>query len=348
MWPLDFCQGRQALTALDAYQRLEASGVWRPGPSEQRLNVVVSLGSASLTITDLKDSALAHWSLPAVERVNPGNEPAIYRAALDADDRLEISDPEMIAAIEQVRRAVGKGRPKPGRLRNVILGGAVLGAAALVALWAPNAIRDQAAMILPQASHEALGNELFGKVKRIAGSPCSDRQGQAALDRLAAKVAPGARVWVMPSGLEATAVLPNNIILLGRSVVEDHDSMYVPSGYLVEAYLFGRERDPIAELLADASVYESGRLLTTGKLADRALQAHAERRLQEPGPSPDQTALAAEFGDLGLPAEPYAFAKDISGESMLPLIEASEVTIGEATPPLSDSDWVALQGICGE
>ena len=322
--------------------------MWRPGPSEQRLNVVVAIGSATLTITDMKDTALAHWSLPAIERINPGGEPAIYRAGDDAADRLEISEPEMIAAIEQVRRAVGKGQPKSGRLRGVFIGGALVAMAAFLVLWAPSAIRERAADILPQASHAALGNELYEKVRRIAGAPCSDPQGQAALDRLSNKVAPGAQVRVVPSAIETTAILPNGIILLGRSVVEDHDSLYVPAGYIVEAYLSRRTRDPIAELLSDASVYEAGRLLTTGKLAERALEAHAERILQDPGPAPDQNALAAELGDLRLPTKPLAYAKDISGESVLALVEGEVVAQEDATPPLSDSDWVALQGICGE
>ncbi len=291
---------------------------------------------------------MAHWSLPAIERVNPGAAPAIYRAAPDAADRLEITDSEMIAAIEQVRRAVGKGRPQRGRLRGVFVTCMLLAMIAFLVLWTPSAIRKRAANILPQASHAALGNELYSKVRRIAGAPCSDPQGQAALDRLANKVAPGAQVRVMPSAIETTAVLPNGIILLGRSVVEDHDSLFVPAGFVVEAHLSRRTRDPIAELLNDASVLEAGRLLTTGKLAERALQAHAERIVGGSRPMPDQSALAAELADLRLPAEPLAYAKDISGESVSDLIEGNAIDAADAVPPLSDSDWVALQGICGE
>jgi hypothetical protein len=42
---------------------------------------------------------------------------------------------------------------------------------------------------------------------------------------------------------------------------------------------------------------------------------------------------------------PYGYARDISGESTATLISASQTT----TPPLlSDGEWIALQGICGE
>ena len=56
------------MTALSKYDRLEATGLWRINPSEQRREVVVSIGDATLIISDINDTALTHWSLAAVER----------------------------------------------------------------------------------------------------------------------------------------------------------------------------------------------------------------------------------------------------------------------------------------
>ena len=189
---------------------------------------------------------------------------------------------------------------------------------------------------------------MFEKVRRIAGPPCADPLGQQALDRLAAGIAPGTKVYVMPSALEATATLPGDIILLGRSVVEDHDTPFVAAGYLVEADLSRQLRDPALDLLDDATLLETGRLLTTGTLAERALFAHAERRVQMGSPAPGDGELIARFAALGLPTEPFAYAKDISGETVLGLIEGAALPVSEARAPLNDGDWVALQGICGE
>ena len=58
------------MTALKEYQRLEASGLWRPEPDAQRRDVVVSLGDASLTMSEFSGRPLAHWSLAAVRRAN--------------------------------------------------------------------------------------------------------------------------------------------------------------------------------------------------------------------------------------------------------------------------------------
>ena len=336
------------LTALDEYDRLEATGIWRPGPSDQRLNVVVSIGAASLVITDMRDTALAHWSLPAVDRVNPGETPAIYRPAPDALERLEIVDAQMIEAVERVRRAVDRGRSKPGRLRGGMIVATVLAFAVFVSLWAPGAIRQQAAAVLPDAARNAIGADLLAEIRRISGAPCDDPRGQEALDRLATRVAPGTEVRVVPSAIESTAHLPGGMILLGRSVVEDHETPFVAAGYIVVAELRRTIRDPILDLLDDATLLEAGRLLTTGRMAERALVAHAEHLVRDPGVAVSDEALVTRFATLELPAAPYAYAIDVSGESVLGLIEADTVSVTESTPPIGDSDWVALQGICGE
>ena len=60
------------MTALPEYQRLECSGLWRDGPGAQRREVIVAFGDATLVIADARsDRALAHWSLPAVLRLQP-------------------------------------------------------------------------------------------------------------------------------------------------------------------------------------------------------------------------------------------------------------------------------------
>ena len=107
------------MTALDKYARLEAEGLWREQEDAQRKNVIVSIGSASLIITDAQDRPLTHWSIAAIARENPGKFPALYRPDGDAGESLELAESEkqMIDAIEKLRRAVEKRRPKPGRLR---------------------------------------------------------------------------------------------------------------------------------------------------------------------------------------------------------------------------------------
>src|SRR6056300_1710453 len=110
------------MTALDKYARIEAEGLWRQNAESQHRNVIVSVGHATLTITDTQDRPLAHWSLAAVARDNPGRFPAVFFPDGDPDERLELSEreSEMVEAIERLQRVIEKRRPKPGRLRILI------------------------------------------------------------------------------------------------------------------------------------------------------------------------------------------------------------------------------------
>ena len=61
------------MTALKKYQRLECSGLWRETPQDQRREVLVRFGDATLVLSDPKSGeAVSHWSLPAIERINQG------------------------------------------------------------------------------------------------------------------------------------------------------------------------------------------------------------------------------------------------------------------------------------
>ena len=79
------------MTALSKYQRLEASALWRDSISGQRRDVIVSLGDASLVITDKNERPLTHWSLAAVQRANPGAMPAVFHP--DGDPCLLYTSP---------------------------------------------------------------------------------------------------------------------------------------------------------------------------------------------------------------------------------------------------------------
>jgi len=121
-------------TALSKYQRLEASGLWRADPEAQRIDVIVSVGEATLTITDLRERVLTHWSLAAIARANPGQRPAVYHPDGDPGETLELTtdEVEMIAAIEKLRSAIARQRPRPGRLR---LFGVLVSLSAVLAWW---------------------------------------------------------------------------------------------------------------------------------------------------------------------------------------------------------------------
>jgi hypothetical protein len=331
---------------------LEASGLWRAAPDAQRRDVVVSIGDATLTLSDTHDRALAHWSLPAVHRRNPGQRPALYAPsdAPDEGEELELDDDDMIAAIGKVRRAIDRHQPRSGRLRVVLTLALLVLGLGFVGLWLPGALVRHTVSVLPDVTRQSVGQRLLDRIGRVAGTPCQGRLGARALAKLGERVlGPGvARLVVVSTGVATVAHLPGGIILVNRALVEDYEEPDVAAGYIVAERARAERSDPMLALLDHAGTMATAKLLTTGTLSDTILDSYAEWVLIAPPVEVSNDALLARFAAARVRATPYAFAVDQSGETTLPLIEADPVPLAFAAPILADADWVTLQGICLE
>ena len=340
------------MTALSEYLRLEAAGLWRAAPDDQRSDVIVSVGDATLTISDMKDQAVAHWSLAAVERANPGRLPAIYHPDGDPGETLELAETEadMIAAIEKLRSAIERRRPHPGRLRLATLLASLAAVAALLYFWLPDAARRHAVSVVPDVKRTEIGQALFAEIQRVTGPPCSAGDGTRALQQLArrlpAATGPG-RIVVVRAGVETSTHLPGGTVILNRALVEDYDEPDIAAGYIVAERLRSELNDPLARLLEESGLMASFRLLTTGSLDAKTLQNYARRLLTAPPARIADAALLKGFQAWSVRATPYAYAIDISGETTLGLIEADPFVQSAPSAVLTDADWLRLQGICG-
>ncbi len=336
------------MTALREYQRLEASGLWRPSPEDQRREVIVSIGEATLTISDLNDRALTHWSLAAIERRNPGSFPAIYHPDGDPGETLELAVEEsaMIEAVERLREAISRARPRPGRLR---LAG-VLTSVAMVALvllvWLPGAMRRHTVQVVPEIKRQDIGAALLDRIERVAGQACRTPETAPVLERLARRTG-ARRLVVLRTGVQGTLHLPGGIILLNRSVIEDFEDPAVTAGFILVERARTRQIDPLEEFLEQGGPVATFRLLTSGHVTQGALDGYAERVLAAPRPPLEDAEILAAFAQAAVPSTPYAYAQDITGETVLGLIEADPMAGRTLEPVLPDRDWVLLQGICG-
>ena len=339
------------MTALTEYDRLESQGLWRPSPGAQRRDVVVSVGEATLILLDGNEVALAHWSLPAVERLNPGETPALYAPGPDTPEELEIADPDMIDAIERVRRAIERQRPHEGRLRGGMVAGLLILALAAATLWLPGALIRHTAAIAPEASRSAIGRDLMGALRPLTGPACDTPGGTRALARLHTRLlGPGpGKIAVMPGGIATSASIPGGTILVGRSLVEDYEAPDALAGFVLAETASGEGTNPLETMLRETGVVPALRLLTSGALPDVALRAYAETLVAgRDTTAPEADTLLPRFAEAGVPSSPYAYALDVTGETTVALIEADPVAPGTGHLILSDADWVALQGICGE
>jgi len=338
------------MTALSEYERLEATGLWRDAPDSQRREVLVSLGDATLIISTMTETALSHWSLPAIRRLNPGKTPALYAPDPGADEVLELDAPEMIAAIERVRGAIERARPRPGRLR-LMLGLGSLAAVVLAGvLLLPAALTHQTVAVLPDATRAAIGRTLLAEMTSLAGRPCAAPAGIAALSRLSRRTLGDERpprVVVLPGSVTDTLGLPGNMIVINSALVEDHETPEVLAGHLLAEAARRSTIDPMQRLLEDAGLGVTLRLLTTGNIAANHLHAHAAHLLVTPATPVDDTAMLARFAAAGISSQPYAYARDVSGETTLALIEGDPLRGQSREGLLPDEDWIALQEICG-
>ena len=309
------------MTALTQYARLETVGLWRAAPAGPSREVGVSFGSATLVLTDPDGEPLAHWSLPAVRRLNPGAAPGLFAPDADASETLEIEDDPVVAAIERVHELVARARRAPRRIGKAILAGVAAFGLATTAIWLPGAVRRQALEVMPEAKRSEIGATLLGYLQRDLGVACRDPLGAASLEALRKRVlgaqAPG-QVVVLPAGPPEPLALPGDIIVLPEALVE----AALEPATVADAILAARaaQPDPLAAVIDRLGLIGTLRMMATGDppVASVATLATA---LGAAPPVPSEAALLAVRAAAGLTA---------------------------AEPPLllTDGEWVSLQGIC--
>lgn len=337
------------MTALTEFQRLECTGLWRAAPGAQKREVIVSFGDATLVISETRSArALTHWSLPAILRLNPGNGPARYAPAPDADEELELDDETMIAAIEKVHSLIAARQPHPGRLRNLLLGAGLCLVLGVGIFWMPGALIDHTAGALPFATRQEIGRAALADLMRLTGPACAGPEGVAALGRLRDRMSGvGGVSLVLPAPLAEARLLPGRILILPRATVEAQDRPEVVAATILAAEVAAEQDQPIRDVLRFAGFRATISLLTSGQLPSDALKGYGEALLSRRPTRPAQTALLQRFAEAGLSSTPYAYALDPTGETTLNLIEADPHR-ADARPVMTDTDWVALQGICAE
>lgn len=338
------------MTALDQYQRLEAAGIWRETAEAPLREVIVSFGEATLILTDPKsETPLAHWSLPAVLRLNPGTLPARYAPGPDDVELLEVEDDLMISAIEKVHNVIEANRPHQGRLRNVLMLGAASVMVVMAVFWVPPALVRHAADVAPPAQRAQIGRLILAEIEKTTGSACSRPAGDMVRHKLAERlIGPGADIAVLPTTLRGAMRLPGPQTIIGEDLVEGQATPEVAAGHVLAAQAAANAVDPLLDALRYAGPRATFHLLTKGSLPPQSLSGYGEQLLARPAPRPDEEALLSYFARAGVASEPYARSLDPTGEATLGLIEADPFRTAEPRPVLGSRDWVALQEICDQ
>lgn len=336
-------------TALAQYQRLEAMGLWRDKADAQKREVVVSMRQATLIISDPRsENYLSHWSLPAITRMNPGQEPAIYAPAPDAEESLELSDSEMVEALHRVASVVGQGQAKKGRLRGFLVGTTLVAALGVAVFVLPAALRSHTAAMVPAAARAEIGQRILDDVLRLTGQPCTGELGLPALGQLAERALGETNtpiLYVLAEGLSRPAHLPGGTILLPRSLIRENSPEALAGAALSED-LAAKEADPLLDLLNHAGLKASIELLTSGSLPQTAINGYGEVLLRQPSADLSVQTLSEAFAKAEIPLSPWAQWRAPNSEGTASLVAADPFKGKVAPPILSDDDWMALQGLC--
>ena len=337
------------MTAHDDMAPLESTGLWRAKPEDQRREVALSFGHATLVVADTAGRPLTHWSLPAIKRLNPNATPALFSPDPDGTETLEIQDAQMIEALEQIHLGLERNRARSGRLRFGI-GLGLLGIAAFLAVtWLPAALTRQTLTVVPPGKRAEMGATILGHIQTISGPRCRAPRGVSAMDALHRRVlgpdAPG-QVVVVPSGLSAPVALPGHVIVLPLSVIEATDDPRIVAGHILAAALSGAETDPMERTLAHAGLRPTFTLLTTGNLPQDILSNYAQHILAAPAKLAPADVLGPGFAEAELAISPWAHALDPSGTTIDDLLDVEWNTSGQTRPIITDEEWVSLLGIC--
>ena len=337
------------MTALEKFARLEGPGVWREGPDRQRQNVIVTVGKATLMISDPRTGvALSHWSLPAVTRVSRGTEPARYAPGPDdTDETLDIDDLTLIEALERIADSL---RPHPpARWLRRALAVATFALFLGGGLVLPGALERHTAEIVPPAMRTQIGREAL---EALAVSPagervCAQSDGRQALASLRERILGSDWRLQVVAGVPGfeTAHLPGRLILVSGALVERLDSPEALAGWILAEAERAEATDPLIDVLDYAGLRATVTLLTTGALPEGALMGYARARMEAArAPFAPAEVLRARLESVGV--SPYAFALSLRGIDDALAQALTEGSAPQVDPVITDGAWLTLQAIC--
>ncbi|HSF91229.1 MAG TPA: hypothetical protein VLA51_03375 [Paracoccaceae bacterium] len=337
------------MTALEKYARLESVGFWREKPDAKEVEVVVSFGDATLVLSDFAENLLAHWALPAVQKIAESDGETIFSPDGEGHETLRISDAEMLTAIKLVSRAGSFPKP-PSKLSRWIVPTLLAVGAVAFALWAPDQIRAQAVEISKGPAAQLLSDKMLAAAKDQVGAPCKDPRGLAANDIVLRRLfrTDPPKVVILPNAPRPMR-LPGGVLLVDRATLQSLPNAEAFAGLLAYLHASHSER-VLTQTIKGASLSELLQYLGKGVMPETALRAGFENLLQDP---PNWILPNGRFGELmneaNLPTTPVAEAVAAKGAPVAlvrALLQSNSVDERGYLPVLRDQDWVALREIC--
>ena len=374
------------MTALERYAKLEAEARYFDGQSAEPRPVIVSFGERSLVVMGFDETVLAHWPLASLRALGrKGDSAAQLVPHRDSDERLVITDREMLDAIAQVCPDLYHKPVDRRRVRHAFAwaGGAVAALALMILVLIPT-LAGQLALLIPPEREQQLGDAVVEQLKGMLSyigkgerpAICDSPSGVAALETMTDRLANDLglpyplRVAVLDHGMVNAVALPGGRILLFRGLIEEASAPEEVAGVLAHEIGHVIHRDPTRMALRAAGT--AGIIgLVLGDVFGASIVVVATDAVLNASYAREAEAKADEaahelLAEAGLPTKPFARffekmrQKHGESEGVFKLLsshpglgeraeraaEADEIGDGPFEPVLDDQQWVALRGIC--
>ena len=331
------------MTALDAYDRLEAVGILKRSNDDAGTEVVVTFGEATLTMNALGkdgDTPITHWSLAAVDLISEHEGLAIYSLNAMTEETLEIADKTLRGALAKVLQD-RKSRVTHKRTSRtpLILGG--LGIALIAGYFLLPALVEGIAkdMISPERA-EVLADEMMPMIEKRTGPACTTPLAAVALERLAERLNPGGEtVFAVHDLGEADVIsLAGGRVLLGQTALEQAGSNEEIAGLAAIGIAGVIESPAITELFRDQGLFDGFKFMTSGKLPQAAKERAVNRMMTRTDGVSETVGenAALILSNAGMSLSGLARFTGQDGDDA--------ARSGE--PVMTDQEWAALKAVC--
>ena len=372
-------------TALDKYAKLEAEARYFDGHDARPRDVMLSFGARTLIINGFDDHAVGHWPLASLRALGASGDRTIQLVPdLVSDERIVLSDAEMVAAIKAVCPHLFERPANPQGVRRAAFWAVgALGSALLILFVLVPALADQLADYVPPAREQALGDAVARQMadfltKEGEDPPgiCTEPEGLAALAAMQRRVAQGVetpyplRVAVIDHEMINAFALPGGRIMMFRGLIDAAETPEEVAGVLAHEIGHVVNRDSIRAVLRAAGTagiiglllgdFYGASVIAAGTdavlnarhqreaetLADEAAYAMLIRAQLPTRPfSEFFNRLKRLYGDTEGPLRYMATHPDLSGRAER-AVAADTIGSGPFRPVLPDRAWIALQNIC--
>lgn len=338
------------MTALDAFDRLEATGIWRLRPEDEGIDVLVAFGEATVTFTKIEDGLdvpLTHWSLGAIKKLSDTENDAVYGLRGVDTETLTVSDQTLREALDKVLEQGGGPKHSRSTRSRFWIFPILLALLALGYFFIPGVVHKTALRMISPERAAILAGEMVPMIEERTGPACTSPEANKILSNLADRLHPGDPIELRVHDLgDANVIsLPGGLVLLDRRVVEQASSPEQIAAWAALGIAGIAQSSAISGLFERDGLVDGLRFLATGHLHQTAKNRAVNRMLINAPTVDDETAQNA------------AQILKNANINTLPLTqilvkENPEIQLENFTPENSDTimdigDWGNLQRICG-